>query len=393
MVEQPNFDEIIDRVGTRSGKWDELPALYNLDPNDAIAMWVADMDFRPPQAVREILQEMVDHGIYGYYASKADYHQSIVDWQQRHHGWTVDPKWIFEAHGLVNGTALCIDAYTEPGDGIIMFTPIYHAFFRVIRGSGRQAVESPLVNNNGRYEMDLDSLEASLTGNEKLVVFCSPHNPGGRVWTPEEIKALCDFCIKHDLILVSDEIHNDLVFPGHKHTVVPHASSDITSRLVMMTAATKTFNMAGAHTGNIIIEDEKLRARMAERITGLSISPDSFGMNMTMAAYNHGDEWLRQLMLYLDQNRQILDQRMNAIPGVWSMPLEATYLAWVDFSGTGMSRQEFTDRVQKTARVAPNAGPIFGLGGDDFLRFNFALPKSRLVEAMDRIEEAFSDLQ
>ena len=393
MVEQPNFDEIIDRVGTRSGKWDELPALYNLDPKDGIAMWVADMDFRPPQAVRDVLQQMVDHGIYGYYASKKDYHQSIIDWQQRHHGWTVDPSWIFEAHGLVNGTALCIDAYTQPGDGIIMFTPIYHAFFRTIRGSGRVAVESPLVNNNGRYEMDFDALEASLTGNEKMVVFCSPHNPGGRVWTPEELKALCDFCIKHDLILVSDEIHNDLVFPGHKHTVIPHASSDITSRLVMMTAATKTFNMAGAHTGNIIIEDEKLRARMAERITGLSISPDSFGMNMTMAAYNGGDEWLRQLILYLDENRKILDQRMNAIPGVQSMLLEATYLAWVDFSGTGMARKEFTDRVQKTARVAPNIGPVFGLGGDDFLRFNFALPKSRLVEAMDRIEEAFSDLQ
>lgn len=393
MSEKIDFDEVIDRVGTRSGKWDSLPSLYDLDPNDAIAMWVADMDFRPPQAVRDVLQGMVDHGIYGYYASKADYHRSIVDWMQRHHGWTVDPSWIFEVHGLVNGTAMCIDAYTEPGDGIILFTPVYHAFFKPIRDSGRVAVESRLVNNDGRYEMDFDALEASLTGNEKMVVFCSPHNPSGRVWTPQELKALCDFCIKHDLILVSDEIHHDLVFPNQKHTVMAQASPDITSRLVMMTAATKTFNMAGAHTGNLIIEDEKLRARMAQRIAGVYLSPASFGMNMTMAAYNGGDEWLRQLILYLDDNRKLLDQRMNAIPGVHSMPMEATYLAWVDFSGTGMSRQEFTERVRKNARVAPNYGPAFGAGGDDFLRFNFALPRSRLVEAMDRIEEAFSDLQ
>ncbi|MEP4290443.1 MAG: MalY/PatB family protein [Rhizobiaceae bacterium] len=393
MVEKYDFDEVINRIGTQCGKWDLLPQLFNLDPHDAIPMGVADMDFRPPQAVSDALQGMLDHGIYGYYGARDSYHAAIVNWQQRHHGWTIDPSWIFEAHGLVNGTALCVDAFTEPGDGVILFTPVYYVFYRVLNAANRQVVESPLVNVEGRYEMDLDALEASLTGNEKMIVFCSPHNPGGRVWSVEELRALCDFCIKHDLILVSDEVHQDLVYPGHKHTPMPLVSRDITSRVVTMNAGTKTFNMAGAHLGNVIIEDEQLREKFAARINGLSISPGSFGMVMTEAAYNGGDEWLRQLIAYLDDNRRYFDSRVAGIPVLKSMQLEGTYLAWVDFSGAGMSRQEYTDRVQKTARIATNHGPPFGKGGEDYLRFNFALPRTLLLEAADRLEDAFSDLQ
>ena len=356
-------------------------------------MWVADMEFKPPQAVTQALSSMVDHGVFGYYGDQSSYLNAIVSWMERRHNWKIDPSWIFTTHGLVNGTALCIDTYTEPGDGIILFTPVYHVFSKLIAAGNRRLVESPLVDRDGRYEMDLAELESQLKGDEKMIVFCSPHNPCGRVWEKQELKAVCDFCEKHDLILVSDEIHHDLVFPGNVHTVMPHASSNISKRLIMMTAATKTFNMAGGHSGNVIIEDEDLRAKFASTMSRTGTSPNSFGISMTEAAYNFGAEWLDQLIDYLDKNRQFFDERINAIPGLQSMKLEATYLAWVDFSGTGMSREEFTDRVQNTAKIATNYGPTFGTGGDNYLRFNFACPRAMLEEAIGRVESAFADLQ
>ncbi len=389
----PNFDEKIDRIGTNAAKWDALESMYKMDPNDGIAMWVADMEFKPPQAVLSKLKDMVDHGVFGYYGDQTSYLQSITNWMQRRHGWTVDPSWIFTTHGLVNGTALCVQTYSQPDDNIILFTPVYHAFAKIIKANNRGILESPLVNNNGRYEMDLDALESQLTGKETMLVFCSPHNPCGRVWTKEELKSVCDFCIKHKLILVSDEIHHDLVFSGHKHTAMPLISKDIKPQLVMMTAATKTFNMAGGHSGNVIIEDPNLRGKFAATMMAGGVSPNSFGISMTEAAYNNGEEWLDQLLAYLEGNRRVFDDGINSIPGLKSMKLEATYLAWVDFSDTGMTRQEFTDRVEKNARIATNYGPSFGAGGETYLRFNIACSRSEIENAVARLKEAFSDLQ
>ncbi|MCJ8309865.1 MAG: pyridoxal phosphate-dependent aminotransferase [Rhizobiaceae bacterium] len=392
-MEKTNFDAVQDRLNKRSGKWDGLESIYNLDPKDAIPMWVADMEFKPPQAVQDALRDMLDHGIFGYYGDKSSYLNSIVDWMARRNDWAIKPEWIFATAGLVNGTSLCVQCYTEPGDGVIIFTPVYHVFSKLIKANNRRLVESPMLNVDGRYELDLEGLEASLQGDEKMIVFCSPHNPGGRVWSEAELKAVCDFCIKHDLILVSDEIHSDLVFPGNKHHVMANISDDIKSRLIMMTAGTKTFNMAGGHVGNVIIEDDDLRATFADKMQGLWLTPNSFGLIMTEAAYNHGEDWLAQLIDYLDENRRIFDERVNAISGLKSMSLEATYLAWVDFSGTGMEPEEFIARVEKQARIGTNHGAAFGKGGENFLRFNFALPRSLLLEALDRLEDAFSDLQ
>ncbi|MEM1039184.1 MAG: MalY/PatB family protein [Pseudomonadota bacterium] len=392
-MEHPNFDDVIDRVGTHSAKWDALESVYSLSPDDGIPMWVADMEFRPPQSVQDALSGMLDHGVFGYYGDQSSYKNAIISWMDRRHGWTVNPDWIFTTHGLVNGTSLCMQTYTKPGDGVILFTPVYHVFSKLIKAADRRLVESPLVNTDGRYTMDLDALEAQLTGDEKMVIFCSPHNPCGRVWTEEELQAVCAFCIKHDLILVSDEIHHDLVFPGTKHRVMATVDPAITSRLVMMTAATKTFNMAGGHSGNVIIEDEKLRAQFSAKMMELGMSPNSFGVVMTEAAYNGGEAWLDSLIAYLDENRRVFDAGVNAIPGLSSMRLEATYLAWVDFSGTGMSREEFTDRVQNTAKIATNYGPTFGSGGENFLRFNIAAPRSVVEDAVARLTKAFGDLQ
>lgn len=388
-----NFDEIIDRTGTHSVKWDAMEKLYGVSPDDGISMWVADMDFRAAEPIQTALQKMLDHGIYGYYGDDASYRAAICWWMAERHGWTVDPEAIFTTHGLVNGTALCVDTFTKPGDGVVLFTPVYHAFAKVIRAAGREVVECEMVNDAGRYSLDFDAWDTQMTGRETMLVFCSPHNPGGRVWTRAELAGVAAFARRHDLILVSDEIHHDLVFPGTTH--IPMALIEgIADRLVMMSATTKTFNIAGSHSGNVIIPDETLRARFAARIAALGMSANSFGLVMAEAAYSPaGAAWVDALVRYLDGNRKLFDDGINAIPGLASMPLEATYLAWVDFTGTGMSREDFTRRVEQDARIAANHGPSFGKGGESFLRFNLATPRARVAQAVERLQAAFSDLQ
>jgi len=357
-------------------------------------MWVADMDFRPPRCVQKAVEAMAAHGVYGYFGDDTAYLDAIRWWMANRHGWQVEREQIFTTHGLVNGTAICIDAFTAPGDGIVLMAPVYHAFARIIRAAGREVVECRLAREDGRYVMDFDAWDAQMTGRERMLILCSPHNPGGRVWTEAELQAVADFCQRHDLLLVSDEVHHDLVFPGHRHIPMAVAAPQIADRLVMMSATTKTFNLAGGHTGNVIIADPTLRARFAARMMALGVSPNAFGLHMATAAYSpEGAAWVDELMLYLDGNRRLFDAGVNAIPGVTSMPLEATYLAWVDFTGTGMPAEEFTARVEKGALIAANHGASFGAGGETALRFNLATPRARIAEAVQRLQDAFSDLQ
>jgi cystathionine beta-lyase len=308
------------------------------------------------------------------------------------HGWQVEPEWIFTTHGLVNGTGLCIDAFTKAGDAVVLMTPVYHAFARTIKAAGREVRECSLALENGRYEMDFDAWDAQMTGNETMLILCSPHNPGGRVWSQADLEATAAFCRRHDLVLVSDEIHHDLVMPGHTH--IPMAAACPDQPVVTMSATTKSFNIAGTHSGNVIIADPELRERFAGRMAALGISPNSFGLAMATAAYSpEGAAWIDALKTYLDGNRQIFDAGVNAIPGLKSMPLESTYLAWVDFSGTGMEPADFTARVEKDAKIAANHGETFGQDGASFLRFNLATPRVRVQEAVDRLQAAFADLQ
>jgi cystathionine beta-lyase len=394
MRQTPDFDEVINRFGTHSVKWDGMEPIFGVPAADGISMWVADMDFRPPQVVQQALEAMLAHGIYGYFGDDAAYHAAIRWWMQNRHGWAVEKDWVFTTHGLVNGTAIAVDAFSAPGDSVVLMTPVYHAFARVIRAAGREVVECPLALVGNRYELDFATWDAQMTGREKMLILCSPHNPGGRVWSVAELRGVAEFCTRHDLVLVSDEIHHDLLMPGQHHTVMALAAPEIAPRLVTLSATTKTFNIAGAHIGNVIIADPGLRARFAARMAALGISPNSFGMAMATAAYSpEGAAWLDALRLYLDGNRQLFDAGVNAIPGLRSMPLEATYLAWVDFSGTGMEVDEFTRRVEKLARIAANHGPSFGRGGDSFLRFNLATPRKLVSEAVARLQAAFADLQ
>lgn len=389
-----NFDKPINRVGTHSYKWDMMEPTYGVSPQGGIPMWVADMDFHPPEVVQRALEGMIAHGVYGYFGDDADYDAAIIWWMRTRHGWQVEAPQIFTTHGLVNGTGLCVDAFTKPGDGIVLMTPVYHAFARVIVAARRHVVECRLSMEEGRQTIDFDAWDAQMTGLETMMILCSPHNPGGRVWTQAELQGVADFCLRHNLILVSDEIHHDLVMPGQKHIVMANAVPEIADRLVMLTAGTKTFNIAGAHTGNVIIADPVLHARFAERMNAIGISPNSFGKAMVTAAYSpDGAAWVDALCLYLDGNRQIFDAGIASIPGLKSTPLEATYLAWVDFAGTGMAPAEFTARVEKGARIAANHGAPFGAGGETFLRFNFACRRALVVEAVARLKAAFADLQ
>ncbi|WP_299599755.1 MalY/PatB family protein [uncultured Tateyamaria sp.] len=388
-----SFDTIIDRRGSHCVKWDMMEAIYGVDGDKGLAMWVADMDFRPPQCVLDAVQAQVDHGIMGYFGDDSQYRAAIQWWMKERHNWTVHADQIFTTHGLVNGTAMCVDTFTQPGDGVVLMTPVYHAFARVITANNRRVVECEMPMTDGRYTMDFDAWDAQMDGSETMLILCSPHNPGGRVWTREELEGIAAFAKRHNLIIVSDEIHHDLVMPGHKHIPMSHIPG-VEDRLIMMTATTKTFNIAGSHSGNVIIADPDLRAKFAQRMAGLGLSPNSFGLFMATAAYSpEGAAWTDELVTYLDGNRKLFDDAVNAIPGLYSMPLESTYLSWVDFDGTGMTREEFTKRVEKDACIAVNHGPTFGKGGDSWLRFNIATPRARVQEAVERLARAFGDLQ
>ncbi len=385
-----NFDESIDRRHTHSMKWDLMQALYGISPEQGLAMWVADMDFRPPAAVIEALQADLQQGVLGYFGDEQEHKAAIQHWMQSRHQWSVEADWISTTHGLVAGAALCLQAFTQPGDSIVLFTPVYHAFSRIIKANQRELLESRLkIDSSGHYVMDLTALEQQLTGREKMVILCSPHNPGGRVWSRDELQTLANFCEAHDLLLVSDEIHHDLVYAPHQHIVMPLAAPQCRDRLIMLTATTKTFNIAGGLTGNVIIENPMLRQSFQQAMNAAGSSPNRFGILMATAAYQHGAEWLAVLLPYLDENHKIFDAGINAIPGLWSMPVQSTYLAWVDCAGTGLSPQTVIDKIQNEAHIATSHGASFGAGGETFLRFNLATPRARVAEAVQRLQQVF----
>ena len=393
MTTPPNFDEIIDRRGSGCGKWDAMEKLYGVSADDGLAMWVADMDFRPPQVVLDRGQAMMDHGVFGYTTGDGGLFEALSWWLKERHGWTVSPEAMFTTTGIVNAVALCLDTYTAPGDGIVLFTPIYHAFAKTILGADRTVVECEMPMVDGMYTFDFDAWDVQMTGSEKMIILCSPHNPGGRVWTRAELEGVAAFAKRHDLLVVSDEIHHDLIMPGETH--IPMALIEgVTDRLITLAAPSKTFNLAGLHTGCTIIEDDDLRARFAKRKEALRVSSNVFGVEFATAAYSpEGAAWVDALTAYLDGNRKVFDAGINAIPGLTSMPLQATYLSWVGFEGTGMSPEEFQQRVYKTAKIAANQGPAFGKGGDSFLRFNIGMPRAQISDAVERMAQAFSDLQ
>ena len=390
-----DFDRVIDRRGTHATKWDMTARLSGIQASDAIPMWVADMDFAAPPSVTAALVAEVSRAVHGYYADTGSWAIALADWMVRRHGLSVNPEWVSPTPGVVSGLGLILQAVSEPGDEVVVFPPAYHAFRRIITANERRILDAQLVERQGRYFMDLDALRAKLTPRTKVVFFCSPHNPGGTVWSADEIRALATLCSERDLILVSDEIHCDLLLGGAKHTPTISAAPEIKDRLITCVAATKTFNLAGAHVGACVTSNAALKRRLDARIAASGLgSYNGFGMIATEAAWRSGDAWLDALLPYLLGSRDLFDARIEAAaPGARSMRLDATYLAWVDFSGTGMTPEEVAARVSDRARIFASPGTQFGPGGESWLRFNFATPRPILEEALGRLDDAFRELR
>ncbi len=387
-----DFDRQLELRGTHSSKYDAIGTAFGRDDPEMIPMWVADMDFAAPPKVLETLQKEIDRGYLGYFTNPKPVAEAVANWYRRRHGWAVDPGWVRFTHGVVNGFGVALDSFTEPGDEVIVFSPVYHAFFRKAEAMGRVIFESPMKLLDGVFQMDLDALAASLTGRQKALVLCSPHNPGGRLWTAEEIREVTVFCEDHDLILISDEIHMDLTHPGATFTPSAVAAPDCVGRLVVLNAASKAFNMAGGETGLMIVPDAEVRRQVDKSMQDREASPNRFGMLMIMTALNECEDWSEAVRGYIAENVRIFAERINALPGVSVMPMQATYLSWVDFSDLGMGDDELLKRLLD-AKVAPSPGTQFRKGGSGHMRFNVALPRPTLLEAISRIEGAFSDLQ
>ena len=390
-----DFDRVIERRNTHAAKWDNIARLSGIEAPDAIAMWVADMDFAAPPGVTAALTAEIERATHGYYADTGSWAAALADWMARRHGLQVDPGWVSPTPGIVAGLGLILQAVSEPGDEVVVFPPAYHAFRKIILANERRILDAHLVETGARYAMDLDALRGKLTPRTRAVFLCSPHNPGGTVWSAQELRALAHLCAERDLILVSDEIHCDLVFDGARHTPTLTAAPDVADRLITCVAATKTFNLAGAHVGACIVTNPELKRRLDARIQASGLgSYNGFGMIATEAAWRTGEAWLDALLPYLARSRDLFHAGIEAgVPGARAMPLPATYLAWVDFSATGLSPQEVDARVKNRARIFASPGAQFGPGGDTWLRFNFATPRPILEQALARLTDAFADLR
>ena len=390
-----DFDTRIDRRGTHSNKWDGMAARTGVSAADGIPMWVADMDFAAPEPVLARLRAAVAHGVFGYYGVDGSWRDAIRGWTKRRHGWAVEADWITFSPGVCAALGLCCQAFSEPGDGVVIFAPVYHMFAHMIRANGRAVIEAPLAFEQGRARMDLDTLRASLPAKARMVFLCSPHNPGGWVWPAEELRALADFCLERDLILVSDEIWRDLVFPGATHTPTARAAPEIAPRLVTCAAPSKTFNIAGLQAAEVVIADPDLRARYRAAADGAhAMSGNVMGLLAAEAAYSGGDAWLGALIPYLRKNAERFHAGVaEAVPGARPTPLDATYLSWVDFSAVDLPPEEVARRIRDEARIGVNAGPSFGAGGAGFARFNIACPRATVETALERLSEAFADLR
>jgi len=387
-----DFDTQVALKGTHSAKYDAIAREFGRDDPDIIPMWVADMDFRAAPPILAALQREVDRGVIGYFTNPKPVAGAVAEWYQTQHGWNVQTDWVRFTHGVVNGFGVTLASFTEPGDEVIVFSPVYHAFFRQIEAMGRVAKESPLVLKDGVFKMDLEGLSASLSGKEKALTLCTPHNPGGRIWTASELQDVAEFCRAHDLLLISDEIHMDLVFPGERFVPTAVAAPDCLDRLVVLTAASKGFNLAGGETGLMVIADAGLRQRVDKVLVDREATPNRFGMMMTQTAFSECADWSVAVRSYIAENYRLFSERIGAIPGISVMPMQATYLCWADFTSLGMTDAELVTRMLD-AKVAPEKGTKFRTGGAGHLRFNLALPRPTLMQAIERIEAAFSDIQ
>lgn len=383
-----NFNQVIDRHQTGSVKWDFNQQTFGRE--DVLPMWVADMDFQSPQPVIDALVERAKHGIYGYSDGMDAYTKALIDWLRQQHGWEVEREWITFSPGVVSALYWLVRALVQPGEKVLIQSPVYPPFFRAIENHGCEIVNSPLKLENERFLMDFEDLEVKLASGVKLMILCNPHNPVGRVWTREELERLGKMCLDNDVIVISDEIHGDLIYEGYQHIPFASLSTELAAQSIVCTAPSKTFNLAGLQTSNIIISNPKYRNAFKKvlELNGIH-HPNVFGITAMEAAYTHGQDWLEQLMKYLKGNVDyLLSFLKQELPQIQAVRPEGTYLAWLDFRALGMEPKALQAFLVQKAGVGLNAGYTFGPGGEGFERMNLACPRSVLEEGLQRIKEA-----
>ncbi len=380
-----NFDELISRRGTNSVKWDSAQ-----DP-EVLPMWVADMDFRVAPAITEALERRVRHGVFGYTRVPDEYYQAVISWFGRRHGWQgIRKEWMLYTSGVVPALSVIIKAFTRPGDKVLIQTPVYNCFFSSIRNNGCEVVYNHLVFDGKTYHIDFDDFEAKVADPDvKLFILCNPHNPAGRVWTRGELQRMGDICLRHGVLVVADEIHCELVQPGHVYTPFASLSDSFLHNSVTCNSPTKAFNMAGLQIANIICADEE-RLQKIDRAININEVCDvnPFGVLALMAAYNESEDWLDQLNAYLAGNyRYMAGYCREHLSGFPIAELEGTYLVWMDCSALHLSSEELEHELMAEAHLWLNAGTMYGPDGEGFMRWNIACPQSRLAEGLERFRK------
>lgn len=375
-----DFDKTIDRRATNSYKWDSAPG-------GVLPMWVADMDFRTAPAIIDALQKRVAHGIFGYTRVPDAYYDAVTSWFSRRHGWDIDREWIIYTSGVVPAVSAVIKALTVPGDRVIVQTPVYNCFFSSIRNNGCEIVSNPLRRTADTYEMDFDALErCAADPRAKVMLFCNPHNPAGRVWTPDELTRLGNICLRNGVTVVADEIHCELVYQGFKYTPFASLSDAFLHRSVTCVSPSKAFNIAGLQIANIVAFDNDLRSRIDKAININEVCDvNPFGVAATIAAYNEGEEWLNQLVDYLHGNYEAMAEFCRReLPEFPITRLEGTYLVWMDCSSLGMPSDALEHALLDDARLWLNAGTMYGAEGEGYMRWNIACPRSVMLDGLNR---------
>lgn len=388
-----DFDKQINRVGTDSLKFDF--AVKRGKPADVLPLWVADMDFKTSSVVLDEIQKRVEHGIFGYTETGEKYFEAVSGWLKKHHNLSIESDWIVKTPGVVFALAMAVKAYTKEGDTILIQQPVYYPFTGVIKDNNRKVISSDLeLLEDGKYHIDFEDFENKIKENNvKLFLLCSPHNPVGRVWTKAELVKIAEICIKHEVIVVSDEIHEDFVFDGYKHTPLINVDDRIKDYCITATSPAKTFNLAGLQISNIIIPNAKLRHIFEKEVYAAGYSQlNTLGIVACEAAYNYGEVWYEELKKYLSSNLEFVrDYLKNNLPQIKLIEPEGTYLIWLDFTALGLSEAQREDLIVNKAKLWLDSGAIFGNAGDGFERINIATNKAVLKEALDRIHDAINN--
>ena len=388
-LEKINFNIVVNRKNTNCLKYDF--AVRRGRPENVLPLWVADMDFKVAPEITQAIEKRVAHGIFGYSEVKEEYFEAVAAWMEQKHGWHVKEDWLVKTPGVVFALAMAVQAFTEPGDAVIIQQPVYYPFSEVIADNGRRIVDNTLeLKEDGKYHINFEDFEQKVKGNHvKLFLLCSPHNPVGRVWTKEELKKIAAICRKYDVIVVSDEIHEDFVFNG-KHQVFADLSEDAKNRTITCTAPSKTFNLAGLQVSNIWIANPKLREKFKKQIAAAGYSQlNTLGLTACEAAYRYGGEWHAELLGYLKSNLNFLREFLQTrLPEVKLIEPEGTYLVWLDFGSLGLTEEQREELLTKKAGIWLDSGAIFGAAGEGFERINIACPRSILKDALERIERA-----